>query len=128
MNKRFCSAVALMTAAALPLAGADGKEESGVRTIRLKQSDAQVRYDSKVYELKNVTAESVLPFVNSAVQRYSRNSTVRRITSADGKREALLVSTGKVCANMSRTIPQGIRWPTRWEWRRPSAWTWRSPA
>ena len=94
MNKHLCSAVALMTAAALPLAGAEGKEENGVRTIRLKQSDAQVRYDSKVYELKHVTAESVLPFVNSAVQRYSRNSTVRRITSADGKREALLVSTG----------------------------------
>ena len=94
MNKRLCSAVALMTAAALPLAGAEGKEENGVRTIRLRQSDAQVRYDSKVYELKHVTAESVLPFVNSAVQRYSRNSTVRRISSADGKREALLVSTG----------------------------------
>jgi len=94
MNKHLCSAVALMTAAALPLAGAGGQEENGVRTIRLKQSDAQVRYDSKVYELKNVTAESILPFVNSAVQRYSRNSTVRRISSADGKREALLVSTG----------------------------------
>ena len=95
MNKRLCSVAACLTAAALPLAAAEAKDEGAVRTIRLRQSDAQVRYDSRVYELRNVSAEAVLPFVNSAVQRYSRNSTVRRITSADGRREALLVSTGK---------------------------------
>ena len=95
MNKRFCSVAVCFIAAALPLLSAGEKDEDSVRTIRLKQSDAQVHYDSKVYELKNVSAESVLPFINSAIQRYSRNSTVRRVTSADGKREALLVSTGR---------------------------------
>ena len=36
-----------------------------------------------------------MPFINSAILRYDRNSTVRRVTAADGKGQALLVSTGK---------------------------------
>ena len=95
MNKQLCSVAALLAAAALPLAAAEGKTDGAVRTIHLRQSDAQVQYGSKVYELQNVTAEAILPFVNSAVKRYSANSTVSRVTSADGKREALLVSTGQ---------------------------------
>ena len=95
MNKKLCSAVALFVVAALPLAAAEGKKDGAARTIHLIQSDAQVRFGSKVYELKNVSAESILPFVNSAVKRYSVNSTVRRVTSANGKSEALLVSTGQ---------------------------------
>jgi len=87
---------AFWCAAAL-LAGAAAQADDGsVRTIRLRQDDAQVRYVSKVYELKNVTNEEVLPFVNSAVLRYSRNSSVRRVTGdGDAKRNALLVSTGE---------------------------------
>ena len=95
MNKQICSVAALLAAAALPLAAAEGKTDGAARTIHLIQSDAQVRFDSKVYELKNVSAESILPFVNSAVKRYSVNSTVRRVTSGNGKSEALLVSTGQ---------------------------------
>jgi hypothetical protein len=95
MNKKLCSAGALFVVAALPLAAAEGKKDGAARTIHLIQSDAQVRFGSKVYELKNVSAESILPFVNSAVKRYSVNSTVRRVTSANGKSEALLVSTGQ---------------------------------
>ncbi|MBR2372971.1 MAG: hypothetical protein IKA87_01940, partial [Lentisphaeria bacterium] len=95
MNKKFCSAAVLLAAVVMPLAAADGKKNDGaVRTIHLRQSDAQVKYESKVYELQNVSAESILPFVNSAILRYSANSTVRRVTSVNGKREALLVSTG----------------------------------
>ena len=96
MNKQLCSALAVLTAVAvLPAVAADGKKDGAVRTIHLRQSDAQVQYESKVYELQNVSSEAILPFVNSAVKRYSANSTVRRVTSADGKREALLVSSGK---------------------------------
>ncbi|MBO5309291.1 MAG: hypothetical protein J6C40_14940 [Lentisphaeria bacterium] len=69
-------------------------ENDSIRTIRLRQDDAQVRFESKVYELQNTTAEEILPFINSAVLRYDRNSTVRRVTSGT-KGEALLVSTGK---------------------------------
>ena len=88
--------MALLTAVAvLPAIAADGGKNGAVRTIHLRQSDAQVKYVSKVYELKNVSSEAILPFVNSAVKRYSANSTVRRVTSVNGKREALLVSTGQ---------------------------------
>ena len=69
-------------------------ENDSTRTIRLRQDDAQVRFESKVYELKNAEAEEILPFINSAVLRYDRNSTVRRVTSGT-KGQALLVSTGK---------------------------------
>ena len=96
MNKTICSALAVFAAAAiLPAAPADGKKDGAVREIHLIQSDAQVRFDSKVYELKNVSSEAILPFVNSAIKRHSANSSVRRVTSADGKREALLVSAAK---------------------------------
>ncbi|MBE6374282.1 MAG: hypothetical protein E7055_19740 [Lentisphaerae bacterium] len=69
--------------------------ESGeVRTIHLRQDDAQVRFESKLYELKHIRAEEILPFVNSAILRYNRNSTIRRVTS-DSKTGAILVSTGR---------------------------------
>lgn len=85
----------LLAAALLPLCPVlHGAEQDGVQTIRLRQDDAQVRFDSKVYELKHIAAEDILPFVNTAVRRYSRNSTVRRITAGkDGN--AILVSTGR---------------------------------
>ena len=64
-----------------------------VRTIHLRQDDGQVRYVSKIYQLKHTNAEELLPFINSAVKRYSRNSTVRRVTG-EAQGSALLVSTG----------------------------------
>ncbi|MCI5779208.1 MAG: hypothetical protein MR051_05265 [Lentisphaeria bacterium] len=85
---------------ALPLvaavaAGLTAAEPESVRTIHLRQDDAQVRFESKVYELKHVTAEDILPFVNSAILRYSRNSTIRSVSAENGGREAILVSTGR---------------------------------
>ena len=88
---------ALLCAAAL-LSGsaAQAAEDGSVRTIHLRQDDAHVRFVSKVYELKHVSGAEILPFVNSAVQRYNRNSSVRRVTSTgDDPRNALLVSTGE---------------------------------
>ncbi|MBR6240957.1 MAG: hypothetical protein IKQ82_05825 [Lentisphaeria bacterium] len=74
----------------------ESSQDDSARTIHLKQDDAQVRFDSRVYELKNVTSEAILPFVNSAIQRYSRNSTIRRVTAiAPDAKDAILVSTGR---------------------------------
>ena len=70
-------------------------DNSSTRTIRLRQDDAQVRFESKVYELKNASAEEILPFVASAILRYDKNSTVRRVTASTGTDNALLVSTGR---------------------------------
>ena len=82
--------LAMMCCCIMHAAGTDA-----TRTIRLRQDDAQVRFDSKVYELKNASAEEILPFISSAILRYDRNSTIKRITSANGKDNAILVSTGK---------------------------------
>ncbi|MBO4632944.1 MAG: hypothetical protein J5858_13555, partial [Lentisphaeria bacterium] len=74
--------------------GLPATESAAVRTIHLRQDDAQVRFESKLYELKHIKAEEILPFVNSAIQRYNRNSTIRRVTSESGS-SAILVSTGR---------------------------------
>lgn len=84
---------ALLAGLMIGSAAFGGEEE--VRTIRLKQDDAQVYFASKLYELKHVRATDVLPYVNSAVLRYNANSTIRRVKYGEGGGEALLVSTGR---------------------------------
>ncbi|MDD3887123.1 MAG: hypothetical protein PHI35_09640, partial [Victivallaceae bacterium] len=70
--------------------------DAETRTIRLRQDDAQVRFESKIYELEHASAEDILPFVNSAILRYNRNSSIRRVTaSSPSAKSALLVSTGR---------------------------------
>ena len=99
MNKtaRTLLCLAAGTLCLVSLAADDASQDDGsARTIHLKQDDGQIRFDSRVYELKNVTSESVLPFVNSAIQRYNRSSTIRRVTAiAPDAKDAILVSTGK---------------------------------
>ena len=92
--KNLCQ-ICFAVAATVICSNAVAAENDSVRTIRLRQDDAQVRFESKVYELKNASAQEILPFVNSAVLRYDRNSTVRYVNATAGKGEALLVSTGK---------------------------------
>ena len=99
MNKtaRILLCLAAGTLCLVSLAADDASQDDGsARIIHLKQDDAQIRFDSRVYELKNVTSEAVLPFVNSAIQRYNRSSTIRRVTAiAPDAKDAILVSTGK---------------------------------
>ena len=108
---RLCLALLAMMSCCT-LAAAD---KGSTRTIRLRQDDAQVRFESKIYELKNATAEEVLPFISSAILRYDRNSSIRRVTAVNGKKEAVLVSTGKdfipyvdkIVATLDRKIAKG---------------------
>ena len=99
MNKtaRTLLCLAAGTLCLVSLAADDAsQDDASARIIHLKQDDGQTRFDSRVYELKNVTSESVLPFVNSAIQRYNRSSTIRRVTAiAPDAKDAILVSTGK---------------------------------
>ena len=88
--RRVAAAAVLGSAVVLTAAESQPQE----RTIRLTMNDAQVQFTSKVYELQNIAAEDLIPFINAAVQRYSVNSTVRRVTSIEGGKGALLVSTG----------------------------------
>ncbi|MDD3885612.1 MAG: hypothetical protein PHI35_01930 [Victivallaceae bacterium] len=84
-------ALTLLGCGALPamLFAADDAE----RTIHLFQDDAQVRMASKIYDLKNVTASDIQPFIEPAVLRYTGNSIVTRISSADGRSNSLAVTT-----------------------------------
>ena len=77
----------LLAAIALCAFTAEANEGS-TRTIHLRQNDAQVRFESKIYELKNAKAEEILPFVNSAILRYDANSTIRRVTTENGNNNA----------------------------------------
>ena len=91
MKKLTSIGIGVLLACAALVSGDDS-----IRTIHLRQDDAQVRYVSKIYQLKHASAEEILPFINSAVKRYSRNSSVRRITTGNNaKSAAILVSTGK---------------------------------
>ena len=93
-KQRFHYAMTLAVLAAVSAPVSVTAAES-TRTIHLRQNDAQVRFESKVYELKSADAAEILPFINSAILRYDRNSTVRRVTSTRKGGQALLVSTGK---------------------------------
>ena len=77
------------------MAGTTATADDSIRTIVLRQDDGQVRFGSRIYELKNVTSEAILPFVNAAILRYNQNSTIKRVlaTAPDAK-DAILVSTG----------------------------------
>lgn len=68
--------------------------DSGVRTVHLTQDDGQIRYETKVFELKNTSADDVLPFVRTAVLRYSTNSNAQKVTGDNGN-HTIIVSTGK---------------------------------
>ncbi|MBO4648680.1 MAG: hypothetical protein J5806_11060 [Lentisphaeria bacterium] len=94
LRLRAAAVIATVVGFGLTAAAAE-PDSSSVRTIHLRQDDAQVRFESKLYELKHISAEEILPFVNSAIQRYNRNSTIRRVTSEKGGRGAILVSTGR---------------------------------
>ena len=90
--QRFGAALLALTLCSGVYAAA---EQDSTRTIRLRQDDAQVRFESKIYELKNACASEIIAFVKSAVVRYDVNSTVRVVTAKNGSTNALLVSTGK---------------------------------
>ena len=94
-HKTVCLLCLAATAVALCSSKIVADDAASTRTIRLVQNDAQVHFASKVYELQNASASEILPFVNSAVLRYDRNSTARCVTSSNGNGQALLVSTGK---------------------------------
>ena len=97
MNAKKNIAALLLLAAGIsgaPLLGAAPPEE-GVRTITLLQDDGQTRMVSKVYELKHLKATDIRPFVEAAVKRYSRSSTVERVNYPKGKRQMFIVTTGE---------------------------------
>jgi len=66
-----------------------------VRTIKLLQDDAQVRFASRLYELKYTKPTDIRPFILAAVTRYNARSQVDRVNNNEANKHYLLVSTGE---------------------------------
>jgi type II secretory pathway component GspD/PulD (secretin) len=64
-----------------------------VKKIRFKQDDAQPYMVTKVYELKNMRADDLVPWVLGAVKRYDIQSTVERLNYKPRKEFFLVVTT-----------------------------------
>jgi len=67
----------------------------GVRNIRLNEDRDQKWVVSKVYELKYINCDDLTPWVLGAVQRYSILSTCQRLNYVQGKRQFIVVTTGR---------------------------------
>lgn len=64
------------------------------RTITFNEDRDQHYMTSKVYELKNVKAHDVMPFIQGAVKRYDEQSSVKSLDYTQGNRQYIIVSTG----------------------------------
>ncbi len=85
--------VALLAGLAIAgfVAGAGAQEK---RTLKVVEDRGQKKMATKVYELKNVKAVDVTPFVIGAVQRFSAESSVERLNCKPTKQQFLVVNTG----------------------------------
>ena len=72
----------------LCLHGDEGKKQ----TLRLVQDDAQDYMVSKIYVLKYVQANDIMPFVMSMVKRYNNNSAVNCIEYGNSNEQILTVT------------------------------------
>ncbi len=89
---------ALLAAALLPAFGAlsaSGQTADGVRNIKINEDRDQRWFVTKVYELKNIKANDITPWLLGAVQRYNTGSVVNGVNYDGGKRQFIVVTTGK---------------------------------
>ncbi len=69
--------------------------EEKTKKIRLIQDDAQVNMVTKVYKLKYASSSDLLPFVETAVMRYVKESKVQSLNYDAKGEQYLVVSTGE---------------------------------
>jgi len=109
------SRVMLCGLTALAMAGAmDVGAQNNVKTLLLKQDDAQETMVSKVYQLKYTLAGDMIPFIQGAIKRYNTNSTIDQLNYKVGKKRFIVVSTpakmmkcvDEMVANLDRPCPQ----------------------
>ena len=80
MYNRFSPALMLAAlAASATLSAATPDDAPGTRTLRFVQDDAQDYMVSKIYKLKYVQSNDIVPFVTGMVMRYNMNSSVGSI-------------------------------------------------
>lgn len=83
-------AVLLVLSGGLRLTAAEPKQ--GTRTLRFVQDDAQDYMVSKLYILKYVQANDLMPWVMSIVKRYNMNSAVNCIEYGNNNQQILTVT------------------------------------
>ena len=76
-----------------PVSETRSTRQDKIQKIRFKEDDAQNYMVSKIYELKHLKANDLVPFVLGAVKRYSSNSTADRINYTSEK-QWIAVTTG----------------------------------
>jgi len=74
--------------------GAAVTAAEGQRTIVFNEDRSQHYMTTKIYELKNVQAHDLMPFVRGAVKRFDSQSTVQSVDYSTGGKQFLVVSTG----------------------------------
>ena len=87
------SGIALLTAVPAPARETPTPgDDAKIRRIRFKEDDAQNEMTSKIYTLKHLKANDLVPFLLGAVKRYARNSAVDRINYSAGKQQLVAVT------------------------------------
>ena len=76
-----------------PASQAKGINPEKTRKIRFIEDDAQDYMVTKVYPLKHIKANDIVPFVLGAVMRYSSNSKVDRINYSAANQQWIVVTT-----------------------------------
>lgn len=89
MKKRILFVALLLCAAACM--GRE-RENPGRRTLRFVQDDAQDYMVSKIYRLKYIQANDIVPFVMGIVMRYNMNSSVNAIEYGANNAQMLTVT------------------------------------
>jgi len=95
MKARYGALLAAAMLTAFGAFSARGQTVDGVRNIKINEDRDQRWFVTKVYELKNIKANDITPWVLGAVQRYNIGSVVNRINYDGGKRQFIIVTTGK---------------------------------
>ncbi len=89
MQKWFAACAFLVFCAA---GGIAEEEKPGTQTLRLVQDDAQDYMVSKIYVLKYVQSNDIMPFVTGIVKRYNMNSVVNCIEYGNSNEQILTVT------------------------------------
>lgn len=72
-----------------------GAAEAGVRDIKIVQVNGNPRMVSRIFELKYLPAQDLVPFVKSAILRYNANSRIQCVNFAGNRGMGYLVTTGE---------------------------------
>ena len=72
-----------------------GSAAAGVRDIKIVQVNGNPRMVSRVFELKYLSAQDLVPYVKSAILRYNANSRIQCVNFSGNRGVGFLVTTGE---------------------------------